>query len=387
MKNLKLSSGTMIMMLANLCLFTSLLSPSWASEDIGASSKIQHPKVYWTCPMHHHIHNDQPGLCPICGMTLVKVDDETPTHSDLSKMPKNHAPIKLSLDRQQMIGVKYGTVEKKPLFKTIHAAGRVAFDPELYTVQNEYQEAARQWEEVKDSSLAEVRHSADRMLQSSRLRLKVLGLSDQQIASLAKGTVESDQSLLLHQAGDDVYIYAEVQEIDLPDVRQGLAAQLSLGTLEGQTLRGKVISLDRVLNPSSRTAKARILVPKARTQLRPQTYVNVSILSPLGVQVTVPFDAVFETGTQDWVFVKRSDGTLEPRLMTIKYRAGDEIAVESGVHEGEQIVTSANFLIDSESRLKAEVMPAGNGKEAVRPSCPSGQHWDTPMAMCMPGGS
>ncbi len=303
--------------------------------------------------------------------------------SDDHATPEGHAPIQLSLRRQQMIGVTYGEVERKPLFKTIRASGRVAFDPELYTAQNDYQEALLQMERVKGSSLPEVRHSAERMLQSARLRLKVMGLSDKQIAALGRGAPRSEQSLLIHQPGQDVYIYAEIYEMDLPDVRPGLEADVSEPFLGGAKLTGTVVSVDRVLNASSRTAKARILVPKARARIRPETYVNVSIRSPLGTQTTIPFDAILETGTQDWVFVKKGDGKLEPRLITIKYRAGDEIAVGSGVEPGDSIATSANFLIDSESRLQAEMTAAPKGTAEI---CPKGSHWDKSMAMCMPGG-
>ena len=366
------------------------ISTKYESSAIAADvAQSQIQKTYWTCPMHHQIHKDKPGHCPICGMTLVKVEDDSPEVSESSGMPDDHAPVKLSLERQQMIGVKFGKVERKPLFKTIRASGRVAFDPELYTSQNEYQEAVRQVERVKDSNLPEVKHSAERMLQSSKLRLKIMGLSDKQIAALNNKSVESDQNLLLHSAGQDVYIYAEVYEMDLPDVKPGLEADLSASFLGGRNLKGKVASVDRVLNVSSRTAKVRILVPKAKAQLRPESYVSVSILSPLGEQTTVPFDAVLETGTQDWVFVNKGNGILEPRRIMIKYRAGDEMAVESGVSPGDQIVTSANFLIDSESRLKAEAAPGQSEGAPLRkaPSCPKGQHWDNPMSMCMPGES
>ena len=332
-----------------------------------------------------------PGLFILLFITATARASES-EQGKVKAMPKNHAPIQLSLIREQMIGVKYGEVEKKPLFKTIRAAGRVAFDPELYTAQNEYQEAVKQRERVKDSSLPEVRHSAETMFQSAKLRLKILGLSDKQIAALGRGNPTSEQGLLIHQAGQDVYIYAEIYEMDLPDVQPGLEADLSASFLGGKSLTGTVASIDRVLNASSRTAKARILVPKARAQFRPESYVNVIIHSPLGVQVTVPFDAVLETGTEDWVFIKKGDGKIEPRLITIKYRAGDEIAVESGVEPGEQIVTSANFLIDSESKLKAEMTESSSeggtsSAPSKKPVCPTGEHWDKSMAMCMSGGA
>jgi len=294
--------------------------------------------------------------------------------------PEDHAAFNLSETKQQMIGVKTGIVEKKMVFKEIEASGRVAFDPELYTAQSEYLEAIRQMQSVKDSPVAEAKHSAMAMVSSAKTRLRVLGLSDQAISRLAQG---GTNALLIPKAGEQAWIYAEVFEMDLPYVQPGLDAKISGSALEGETLTGKVISIDRVLNPMTRTAKVRIEAKAAESRLRPESYVNVSIRSPLGEQLVVPFDAVFDTGKQAWVFVTDGQGHFEPRLIVMKFRANDHVAVSSGLKEGERIVTSANFLIDSESRLKG-VQEAALKTPMSQPECPGGQHWDVPMVMCMP---
>ncbi len=132
-------------------------------------------------------------------------------------------------------------------------------------------------------------------------------------------------------------------------------------------------------------AGAKILVESAATLLRPEAYVDVSIMSPLGEQVTVPFDAILDTGKQSWVFVAGENGQFMPRVVTVKLQAGDDVALASGLSGGEKIVTSANFLIDSESRLKAVALgQTGESGKSKAPSCPKAQHWDVPMAMCMP---
>lgn len=329
----------------------------------------------WTCPMHPQIRKDGPGTCPICGMTLVKVselngeekaDDKSADessgdkdpHADHREMPDGHAAFRLSAARSQMIGVKFGVVEKKPLFKLIEAAGRVAFDPELYTAQNEFLEALKQEERVKDSPIADVKHSAERMAESAKLRLKILGLSDAQIAAI-RNSGSSGGNLLIPKPGESLWIYAEVFEQDLASIHPGLEAVIGSGATSGNDVMGKVVSVDRVINPATRTAKVRISVPNAKLRLRPEAYVDVTIRSPLGEQVTVPFDAVFDTGKQTWVFVTDGKGHFDPRLVTLRYRADDEVAIASGLQAGEKIVTSANFLIDSESRLKGVL--AGQG--------------------------
>ena len=146
-----------------------------------------------------------------------------------------------------------------------------------------------------------------------------------------------------------------------------------------------MVSVDRVISPATRTAKARILISDARSLLRPESYVDVSIQSPMGNQLTVPFDAILDTGNEAWVFVADGKGNYEPRVVAPKFNAGSEVAIAGGLKEGEQIVTSANFLIDSESRLKGAMLAKQNGDQKPKaPSCPKGQHWDDPMKMCMP---
>lgn len=360
---------------------------------------VQKADVY-TCPMHPRVEKDQPGQCPICGMNLIKLEGAAnqPSKSQMPKagneqsstesIPKGHAGFSLPLNRIQMIGVKLGVVENKALFKAVRAAGRLAFDPELYTAQSEYIQALKQKESVNDSPLTDVKQSALRMVDSAKLRLKILGISDKQIESLSKSEID-DTRLLLNKSGGSAWVYAEIHEMDLPLIRPGLSAGISAGFLEGQTLVGTVVSIDRMINPLTRTAKARIVVSGAKAILRPESYVDVDILAPLGEQLTVPFDSVFDTGKEAWVFIANGKGNFEPRLVTVKFRAGDEVALAAGVKSGEQIVTSANFLIDSESRLRGAMMAIrGEGIKSSEtqsaPSCPTGQHWDAPMKMCMP---
>lgn len=371
----------------------------------------EHIKELWTCPMHPSIKRDAPGSCPICGMDLVKIEtraEGTDENTKNSYLPDGHAGFQLSAVRQQSIGVRAGVVTKKILYKSIDAAGRIAFDPELYTAQNEFVEAVKQAETVKNSPLADVKHSAERMVESAKLRLKILGLSDSQIASL-RGAETTGSNLLVPKQGENLWVYAEVFEMDLPSIQTGLEAEISGGSLGRKVLKGKVGSVDRVINPMTRTAKVRILIPNTNIILRPEAYVDVTIKSPLGEQITVPFDAILDTGKQAWVFVVRENGEFDPRLVTIVDRAGDEVAIGSGVHPGEKIVTSANFLIDSESRLQGVMAGQSENKSGTdaanttistatntpegsatvkkdkkkTPECPSGQFWHEQMKHCM----
>ena len=333
---------------------------------------------YYTCSMHPQIHQDKPGKCPICGMDLIKATTAPVTFKTNDNAPSGHGTIVLDQAKQEMIGIKTGNVVKKELFKSIDTAGRVAFDPELYAAQYEYIEAIKQETSVQDSPVSDVKRSAKAMIESSKMRLKILGLSDSQITAL-KNSSRLNTNYLIPKDGDRLWIYAEVYEMDLPHIRPGLPAKITRSSLRGKMLVGEVVSVDRVINPLTRTAKVRISLKNAPIDLRPESYVEVSILSPLGEQVVIPYDAVMDTGKEAWVFVVQENGVIEPRTITIKHYAGDEVAVEQGVLAGEKIVTSANFLIDSESRIVGS-------RDAVKtqvPVCPEGQKWHEQMNHCM----
>lgn len=345
-------------------------------------------KTLWTCPMHPQIKKEAPGSCPICAMTLVPVQTEKTSLDEHKAESSDHAPFELSSYRRQLIGVKSLVVGKKHLVHTINAPGKVAFDPELYAAQGEYFVALRQFEELSKSPLADVKRSAKQMLDSAKIRLKVLGLSDDQLQMLNKRKDEGAQSLL-PQKGENLLVYAEVFEMDLRSIAPGQDVKVSGESLEGKTLRGKVMSVDRMINPNTRTAKVRIEIPEAKTLLRSESYVDVEILTPMGEELAVPTDAILDTGKEAYVYVVKEDGSgqgkFEPRKVQVKFHADEESAIASGLTEGERIVTSSNFLIDSESRLKGVLQAAqqADGAEAKKPVCPPGEEWHDAMKHCM----
>ncbi|MBF0297807.1 MAG: efflux RND transporter periplasmic adaptor subunit [Oligoflexia bacterium] len=365
---------------------------------------------YWTCSMHPQIKQDAQGKCPICGMDLIKVGSGTATDekeqkdkSDEGESPRGHGTITLSKSQQEMIGVKYSEVVKKQAFKHIDTAGRVAFDPELFTAQNEYLEALRQAQSLSSSPLAEIKRSSREMVESAKMRLKILGLSNQQISAINDSSSIST-GILIPKKGERIWVYAEVYEMDLSFVKPKMKANISGHSLEDKTLIGEVASVDRVINPVTRTAKVRIALPQTSLEIRPESYVEVSIISPLGEQLIVPFDAVLDSGKESWVFVVKNDNkTIVPRKVIVKSYLGDEVTIAKGLSVGEKIVSSANFLVDSESRLVGvredfttsnegittkDDSDSGDKKNTHKKSnnkitCPEGKTWHEQMNHCM----
>lgn len=328
-----------------------------STSDSGKDVQNQKAVLY-VCPMHPEITSHKAGeQCSICGMNLVEkeMDEDEEGHSETDgksgAVPSSHGKVNLSVEKRQLIGIRLGLVEKRQLYKKISAPGRVAFDPELYNAQAEYVAALRQWSQVQSSPLAEVKRSTREMIRSARLRLRVLGLSDNQIDRLGKGT-SSGEGLLVGKSGKQNWIYAEVFEMDLPFVKPGLDVRITAPFLNNRHIEGKISAVDNVIDPQARTAKVRIKMVKQKESLRPETFVNVMILSPMGEFLAVPNDAIVDTGKETIVFVESKEGHYLPKEIQIGFRAEDYASVELGLSEGEKVVVRGNFLLDSESRLK-----------------------------------
>jgi Cu(I)/Ag(I) efflux system membrane fusion protein len=148
-------------------------------------------------------------------------------------------------------------------------------------------------------------------------------------------------------------VLADVYESDLPAVRVGMPAELTLSYLPGRTWRGAVTYIAPTVEEKTRTIKVRVEVDNADGQLKPEMFADVVLKSGLGNGLVVPESALLKTGERTLVFVDHGDGRLEPREVQVGPKVVEGVQVLRGLEEGERVVTAANFLLDSESSLKA----------------------------------
>lgn len=299
-------------------------------------------KQMYHCPMHPTYTSDKPGDCPICNMKLVpiKEDAQSSTGSVVGQ-----ATVSITPQQEQLIGVKTEMVMKRDLTALIRAGGRVAYDPELYVAMAEYRRVAA----GKDADL----------INAVGLKLRQMGLSEEQLKELVVSQVEP-VNLLLGKAGDNIWVYANIYEYEIGLVRPGQTITATSVALPGKEFSGSIKAIDPILNKETRSLRVRAEVANPEGLLKPEMYVDVIINVALGKKLSLPESAVLNTGTRQLVFVKIGEGRYEPREVKTGQSANGYVEVLNGVLEMEEVVTSANFLIDSESKLKAAISGMGH---------------------------
>ncbi len=320
-------------------------------------------RVIYQCPMHPKIIRDKPGHCPICGMPLVKIQADGPQAPASSA---ELAEVKLGAERTQSIGLTYGTVEDRNLALAIDAPGRIGYDPELFSAITEYRQALATRRRLSSGG-AESRRLARSLARAAKDKLRLLGFSARQIEALAFGKKEKEaqRSLILPEENGSVWVYAQVYEFEAGKLRRGQLMKVTAPGLPGKVFTAPILSIDPTVDALTRTVRVRGRLSSPEGTLRPDNYVNVEITIPLGSRLSVPASAVLETGTSQYVFVAGPNGKLDPRQAVLGERAGEFREVLSGLQPGEKVVTSADFLIDSEARIEAaaRAFRASSGKD------------------------
>lgn len=462
---------------------TFYFSTRYEAAEGSAGMNAEAKAVRYHCPMHPTTVSDRPGDCPICGMRLVPIEQESPAEGaehaahatedepvasagkkkviyrstmnpqEISDHPgkdsmgmemvaeevegappgggsavDGRAPIQILERRRQLIGVRTTAVERRELLRTVKTVGRVTYDetrlrhvhtkvagwveqlyanatgelvkegepllsiysPELVATAQEYLIALRGREKMADATLPSARKSAEQLLSSSRRRLLLFDITPRQIRALEESgdvpttmtlhapisghilvrnvtqgeKIESGVNLLDIADLSRVWVLADVYEYELPFIRLGQSARMTLSYLPGRSFDGKVTLVYPVVAEVTRTVKVRLEFPNPDFTLRPEMYAEIEIRSDLGQALVIPESAVISTGKRDIAFVDRGGGTFEPRELKIGTRLADEFEVLEGLADGERVVTSGNFLIDSESKLKAALAEASSDRSS-----------------------
>jgi Cu(I)/Ag(I) efflux system membrane fusion protein/cobalt-zinc-cadmium efflux system membrane fusion protein len=253
------------------------------------------------------------------------------------------------------------------------------YSPDLVTTEQEYLLARQNQQQLKSSTVAGVSTGAASLANAAKERLAQWEVPQEEIAKLeSTGKVITDLTFNAPASGyiteknvlpnmyvqpdtklytvadlSTVWVNAQVFQPDIGKIKPGDAAQITVDAYPGMTFTGRVDQILPQVDASTRTVRVRLVLANPQLKLKPGMYVNVVLKVPLGRQLVVPASAVLQSGTKQVVFVNRGDGNLEPRQVVTGGRVGDEFIVTKRLKAGESIVTSANFLIDSESQLQA----------------------------------
>ena len=398
-----------------------------ASKRPTSANKQAAAREVWQCPMHPSYTSDKPGECPICGMTLERVDlDEAHAGHNAAGHTGNVAgltSVHITPERVQMIGVRTARVERSTLSGQLDLVGFITPDEsrlrrvqirvsgwvrELYVNQTGVRVTAGQ--PLMSIYSPELFQSEQEYLinkgggdapagavtgvpdPAAGERLRLLGVPDEEIQRLfregkastrlvlrspvtgtvlERGVVEgqfvgADTPLLMVADLSRVWVMADLYEMDMARVRVGDRAAFTTDAMRGRSFESRVEFVYPTVSNETRTLKVRLVLQNPIGVLRPGMYGRVSVSARGALTLSVPAEAVVNAGEHSYVFIAHVGGHFEPRMVWTGMPEGDRVQILKGVVEGDTVVSSASFLIDSESRLKAAI--AGMGAQ------PGGTH-------------
>jgi RND family efflux transporter MFP subunit len=343
-------------------------------------------------------------------------------------------PVQLSPQRMQAIGVKTALVEMRNVSNGLRVPGNVdmnqrqlayvqtrfpgwiqkvfanatyqfvrkgqplftIYSPDLVSTEQEYLLAKQNQQSFARDAHGTAAHESSWLLQAAADRLRQFGVPPTEIARLEQtGTVQHDVTIDSPASGyitefnalPNQYVQAETKLYTIADLstvwvnanvfqtgvgalKPGMPATITLDTYPGRAFKGRIDQVLPQVDITTRTVPARFVFNNPGIALKPGMYVNVSIEVPLGHQLVIPASGALHSGTRQIAFVDHGDGYLEPREIEVGTRIDDHVVVLTGLKAGERIVSSANFLVDSESQLQAAIgsftpPPPGAGAAAM----------------------
>jgi len=370
--------------------------------------------AFYRSPMDPAIHSDKPAKDSM-GMDFVPVYQDEVERS-AGPIP-GRAVVTLSPERRSLLGVRSEDVREMRIEKSVRTVGRVApderrvahmhtkfegyverlyvdftgklvakgdpllaiYSPDLVATQQEYLLALRAQKQLGNSQIASVAQGGSSLLEAAKQRLLLWDIRPADIADIERtGTVRRTLDLYADASGfvveknvvqgmrvmpadtlfviadlSHVWVMADVYDSDLSTVRLGMPAEVTVSYQPGRKWRGAVTNIAPTVDEKTRTIKVRIEVANEGGALKPDMFTDVMLTTDMGRGLVVPDGAVIDTGERKLVFLDRPDGTIEPREIEVGVRLPEGYQVLKGLARTDRVVTAANFLLDSESSLKA----------------------------------
>jgi Cu(I)/Ag(I) efflux system membrane fusion protein len=380
---------------------------------------------YWTCAMHPSVHSEAPGKCPICGMDLIPVSNQKSVKLESSKFGEFSVPVErqqqigvtyteirrrprrfeirsvgtLDLDQTHFFECVSGVdgyieglrVSSPGEHVTVGEPLMVIYTPDLRSPE---QELANLLKIQTNGSVPMA--SMDQAIDSARRRLRLINVNPIEISELERTREPSDHLLLRSnfdgivseapmkvgmsvKRGDRVmtvvdpsslWLWADSYENEVGLLKEGQPVTIVVPAFPDRSFHGKVSAVSPTIDPVKRTARVRIDVPNSDGSLRPGMFANVIYVIDGGEELAIPVDSVLPTGSQMLVFIDKGAGRLEPRFIQVGRQFVDPTdpdqeryyQVNGGLHEGERVVSRANFLIDAEAQIQGAIRDFGEGR-------------------------
>ncbi|MCP4365985.1 MAG: efflux RND transporter periplasmic adaptor subunit [Planctomycetes bacterium] len=390
----------------------------WAAPSDDGNEEIEYE---FFCAMHPQVVSEEPGKCPLCGMPFSKrpkagamVGEE-----ELPEVPV----VQLSPRQIRLAGVKTEPVAYRHLVKTIHTVGTITYDerllayvtswivgrvdklfvdftgvavkkgeplvwiysPDLVSAQQEYLLSLETRDKMKGSTLETMVESANSLVEASRDRLLLWGITEEQIEELSQtGKVQDHMTIYAPESGTVIkkdvlkgqyvkegsmmytiadlahlWMMADIYEYEMGLIKLGQDVEITTAAFPGQTFAGEVTFIEPFLNEVTRSLKVRVDVPNPDLELKPAMFVNATFKIPLGKPdqkgtaevLSIPRSAVLYTGLRELVYVEMEKGLFEAREIKTGYDSEGYVEVLEGLKEDDVVVTRGAFLLDAESQL------------------------------------
>lgn len=315
------------------------LSRSTFKQETSSGQVVPHSTqnevLYWSCSMHPQVRQNKPGRCPICGMELIPV------------YKTDEGEIIIDQKTSEVVGIKSQPVKKIFLTKTIRLPGKVAYDNELYLAQQEYLSSFHNLHRIKGSDEIQENRIKE-TLEAAKYRLSFLGYTEKDIEELEQ--ISQPDKNLIYPA-DKVWVHAEIYEYDLALVKPGLRVVATTPAYPSEKFYGIIKFVEPVLNPQTRSVKARVEVDNPHRKLKLEMYVDLELKIDLGKTVAIPETALIDTGTRKIVYLDLGNGRYKMQEVKTGFEADGYVQILSGLKEGDMVVTDGNFMLDSQSTL------------------------------------